>query len=174
VDGNAKYAIGIINRLFHLEKTLRPEYSDPRDFLRERKARVLPLFDELKAWLLDMMDKVPPSVTLGKAMAYTVKEWDKLVRYVDCVALTPSTNLIENAIRTVVVGRKNFMFSGSPDGAQSLTAIYSLIETAKACGLEPFRYLRFICEELPRVEKEKDIRELLPMFCNNPKLKNRI
>jgi transposase len=171
--GNARHAISLINKLFQLEKRLRLEYLDPVSFLRERKARVLPIFDELKAWLMDLMEKVPPSVTLGKAMAYTVKEWDKLVRYVDCVVLTPSTNLIENAIRTVVIGRKNFLFSGSPDGAQSLTAIYSLIETAKANGLEPFRYLRFLCEELPLANTDEELNRLLPMSCNQAELKKR-
>lgn len=77
--------------------------------------------------------------------------------------MTPDNNLAENAIRPFVVGRKNWLFSGTPEGAQASASLYSLIETAKANNLEPYKYLRYLFEKLPFVSSEKDLANLLPM-----------
>jgi transposase len=69
---------------------------------------------------------------------------------------------VENAIRPYVVGRKNWLFSGSPDGAMASATFFSLIETAKASGLEPYAYLRHIFQKLPLAKTEKDLKDLLP------------
>ena len=75
---------------------------------------------------------------------------------------TPDNNLAENAIRPFVIGRKNWLFAGTPQGARASATIYSLIETAKANNLEPYKYLRFLFENLPFVESEEDYEKLLP------------
>jgi len=76
--------------------------------------------------------------------------------------LRPDNNLAENAIRPFVVGRKNWLFVGHPRGAGASATIYSLIETAKANDLEPYRYLRYLFERLPMAEVEADYKVLLP------------
>ena len=106
---------------------------------------------------------IPPSALLGKAVNYTLKEWEKLLHYLDSPHLTPDTNLIENAIRPFVVGRKNWLFSGSPRGAHASATIYSLIETAKANGIEPYRYLRYVFTRLPLAKSKDDYRALTPL-----------
>jgi transposase len=168
--GQAEYACEVIGSFFHIENVTRERYPDLDTFVAERKRLVLPEFDKLKTWLVERVDKVPPQSLLGKAINYTLKEWPKLVRYVDCPLLTPSTNMIENTIRPIVVGRKNFLFGGSPDGARAIANIYSLSETAKAYGLDPFQYFCFVFEKLPLAETEDDLRRLLPKyFARKPK-----
>ncbi len=97
-------------------------------------------------------------------MSYTLKEWPKLIRYLDSLYLTPDTNYIENAIRPFVIGRKNWLFSGSPVGAHASATLYSLIETAKANGIEPYRYLRYIFTKLPSAKSRDDFIRLTPQY----------
>jgi len=82
--------------------------------------------------------------------------------YVEDGRLRPDNILVENAIRPFVVGRKNWLFAGSPEGAAASATFFSLIETAKANGLEPYGYLRHIFKQLPLVQTEQDLRDLLP------------
>ncbi len=77
--------------------------------------------------------------------------------------MTPDNNSAENAIRPFVVGRKNWLFAGTPAGAKASADLYSLIETAKANGLEPYRYLRYLFEKIPFAETQKEYEALLPM-----------
>ena len=79
---------------------------------------------------------------LGKAIGYAVGQWPKLIRYLEHPAMTPDTNAVENAIRPFVIGRKNWLFSGSPRGATASATLFSIIETARANGKEPYWYLR--------------------------------
>ena len=76
--------------------------------------------------------------------------------------MTPDNNAAENAIRPFVVGRKNWLFAGSPKGAEASAGLYSLIETAKANGLEPYKYLRYLFEHLPFADSDDDYEKLLP------------
>ena len=80
---------------------------------------------------------VPPRSALGKAMNYAHKQWPKLIVYTEDGRLRMDNNLVENAIRPFVIGRKNFLFCNSVNGAKSSANLYSLIETAKTNGIEP-------------------------------------
>ena len=82
--------------------------------------------------------------------------------YLDRAFLSPDTNLVENAIRPFVLGRKNWLFSGSPQGAFASAAIYILVETAKANNLEPYRYPKHVFERIPFAEDRADFCRLLP------------
>ena len=86
--------------------------------------------------------------------------------------LRPDNNLAENAIRPFVVGRKNWLFAGCPRGAGASAAIYSLIETAKANDLEPYRYLRHLFERLPMAEMDADYKVLLPQHVDRDLIAN--
>ena len=99
---------------------------------------------------------------LGKAIQYSLNEWDKLVRYLDSPYLTPDNNSAEQAIRPFVLGRKNWLFSGSPKGAESSCAMYSLIETAKQNSVNQNDYLRRIFEEAPLMHASDNWDQLLP------------
>jgi len=99
---------------------------------------------------------------LGQAIGYTLSNWKKLIIYIEDGLLRPDNNLVENAIRPYVIGRKNWLFAGSPDGAMASATFFSLIETAKANGLEPYAYLRHIFKKLPLAQTEQDLKVLLP------------
>jgi transposase len=103
----------------------------------------------------------------AEGIGYTQAQWPKLIRYLDHPALTPDTNAIENAIRPFVLGRKNWLFSGSPRGAESSARLYSIIETAKANGHEPYWYLRKLFEGLPTARSEEDLLRLAPFRPSN-------
>jgi transposase len=108
------------------------------------------------------VDQTPPKSLLGKAFTYALSHWNRVVRYLEDGRLKPDNNVAENAIRPFVVGRKNWLFAGHPNGAKASATLYSLIETAKACGLEPYRYLRFLFERIPYASTSADYHALLP------------
>ena len=109
-----------------------------------------------------MLPQVPPTSATGKALNYLHNEWDKLIRYLDDGRLEIDNNGAENAIRPFVLGRKNWLFSDSVKGVKGSANLYSLIETAKANGLEPYAYLRYLFTELPKAETVAAIETLLP------------
>ncbi len=160
--GHANKVIRLLRDVYKFEKQLRANELSPEDFVTKRKQAVEPILKVLKANLEDLAPKTPPGGLLGKAISFTLNQWDRLIRYLDHAFMTPDNNLIENAIRPFVVGRKNWLFSGNEKGAQASAALYSLIETAKASGLEPFKYLQYIFEKLPFATSKKDYEALLP------------
>ena len=107
----------------------------------------------------------------GKALHYLHNEWDKLIRYLDDGRLEIDNNAAENAIRPFVIGRKNWLFSDSVKGVKASANLYSLIETAKANGLEPYAYLRYLFTELPKAETVDDIEALLPGILDKNQIK---
>ena len=103
---------------------------------------------------------MPPKSAVGKAVAYSLGQWDKLVRYIEDGHLRIDNNRAERAIKPFVIGRKNWLFSNTASGAQASAVLYSLVETAKANGLVPFDYLKYLFEELPK--QPESIDHLLP------------
>jgi transposase len=99
---------------------------------------------------------------LGTAVNYALKNWPSLIRYLENGHIPPDNNAAENAIRPFVLGRKNWLFAGHPKGAHASAALFSLIETAKATGLKPYFYLRYLFERLPLAATEADYKNLLP------------
>ncbi len=108
------------------------------------------------------INQTPPKGLLGQALSYALTRWPRLIRYLENGHITPDNNAAENAIRPFVVGCKNFLFAAHPNGAYSAATLYSLIETVKACGLDPYQYLRFVFEKIPRAQTEEDYKSLLP------------
>lgn len=122
----------------------------------------MPVLTELRAWLDKTRPLVVPGLALGRALAYLDKYWDKLTRYTERGDLPIDNNRCENALRPFVVGRKNWLFSDTPAGAQASALIYSLVETAKANGREPYTWLRKVLRELPLARTVDDYEALLP------------
>lgn len=169
--GSAGEIIEEIGKLYNIEKILRKKYfdepeksvydSDYDSFASERKTMVKPILVDIKKWIDKKAEEILPSSALGKAVAYTLNIWTKLVRYIDCPFLTPDNNEAERAIRPFTVGRKNWVLSGSPRGASASATIYSLIETLKLNKLEPYYALRYIMTKLPSTPIDQ-ISSLLP------------
>lgn len=168
--GNAHVALDYIRQLYVIENTLR-EQGLSMDELRDlRRERVEPILAEFKEWLDKKAVQTPPKGLLGQAIHYALTQWEKLVRYLDDGHITPDNNRAENAIRPFVVGRKNWLFCGHPNGAHASATLYSLLETAKACGLEPYAYMRFLLERLPYAVTQEDYAALLPQSVSKEQL----
>ena len=162
--GHADVALEYIQQLYAIEKSAELQKLSIEDRCQLRQERAGPILKEFRKWLEDLSNKTPPQGLLGKAVWYALKQWERLERYIEDGRLRPDNNLAENAIRPFVVGRKNWLFSAYPTGAVASATIYSLIETAKANALEPYRYLRYLFERLPMVEAEADYKALLPQY----------
>ncbi len=104
----------------------------PKELVRLRKDEAGPILEKFRVWLEKKSLQVVPKSLLGKAVSYTLSQWERLVKYIDNGVVTPDNNLAENSIRPFVVGRKNWLFAGTPEGASASAGIYSLIETAKS------------------------------------------
>jgi transposase len=109
---------------------------------------------------------VPPKTFMGKALQYLDNQWPWLIAYLEDGVYPIDNNPVENAIRPFAIGRKNWMFSASVDGAKASANLYSLIETAKANGLEPYAYLKHVFTELPKAGNYEDVDRLLPENVN--------
>ena len=154
-----------IKKLYVIEKALRSRYrldDQAKIFLRVRQLCAFRPLKEFKEWLEKLNDEVLPTSLLGKAIYYSLSQWDKLVLYLKSPYLTPDNNACENAIRPFVLGRKNWLFCQSPDGADSSCGMFTLIETAKQNGLVPFQYLMTVFEKAPRANSPEDWEKLLP------------
>lgn len=159
-QSKAQQGVLLIAKLYAIEKRIRSDSPQQRKEVRQKE--VPPIFQEIREWMDDLCIKVLPSSLTGKALAYMHGQWDRLIRYIDDGRLEIDNNGAENAIRPFVVGRKNWLFSNSVRGAKASANIYSLIETAKANGLEPYAYLNHIFELLPAAQTLEDFEALLP------------
>ena len=122
----------------------------------------MPKLAALKLWLEEREPKVDRDSKTGKAIRYTLNQWDKLIRYCEHGALNISNVLAENAIRPFVVGRKAWLFADTPDGARASAIFYTLIETAKANNIDPYEYVHFLISGVAAVESVEGYEKLLP------------
>lgn len=165
-SGDAAEFLSMISALYHTEALLRQRYEgkefEKTAFLAERKRLQEPQLATMHEWLTVRSQSVTPSSGLGKAVSYALGQWDQVVRYLEHALLTPDNNAVENAIRPFVLGRKNWLFSNTPVGAHTSAGLYSLIETAKANGHEPYKYLCYLFDMLPKAKTLEERLSLLP------------
>ncbi|WP_244113954.1 IS66 family transposase, partial [Burkholderia cenocepacia] len=152
--------VKLIGKLFTAEARSAKWTPERRQRLRTRySARVLSLVERM---MVEHLPAVVPSSLLGKALQYMSGQWPKLVRYIENGNWPLSNNLCENAIRPFVVGRKGWLFSDTVAGAQASANLYSLVETYKANGIEPYRYLVWLFTKLPLAATADDYAALMP------------
>jgi transposase len=161
--GSADVAVSKIRRLYEIEREAKNRELTGKELLQFRHEHALPLLQEFHDWLKARIGGTPPKGLLGTAMNYALKQWPRLVVYVEDPHVGLDNNAAENAIRPFAIGRKNWLFAGSPAGARASANLYSLVETAKANGLEPYRYLRYIFDRLPYAATPEDYRKLTPL-----------
>ena len=164
--GKAGMGVQLIKKLYAIEQRIKDKTPEEKYQTRQQESR--PHLDKIRAWLDDSLPTVVPKSPLGKALAYLHKNWSKLILYLEDGRLNIDNNLTENAIRPFVTGRKNWLFSQSPKGARSSAMLYSMIETAKANGLEPYAYLKILFEKLPAAQNLEDFEQLLPWTVQIP------
>jgi len=142
----AEEALKRIASLYAVEADLRGQLPEVR--IRERQARAGPLLDELKRWMSATLQTISAKSELAGAIRYALPRWAALVRYRDDGALEIDNNAAERALRTIALGRKNYLFFGSDAGGDRAANLYTLIGTAKLNGIDPEAYLRFVIERI--------------------------
>ena len=131
-----------------------------RHMLRQEKS--VPVLEKIKTLLENPGKVILPQNLISKAMAYTLNHWQQLTRFLDDGRLPIDNNLVENAIRPVALGRKNWLFAGSPEAAQRMAIIYSLVATCKINGINPYEYFRDILPKVASYPSHK-IADLTPL-----------
>ena len=146
----ANIAIAKIEALYRIEKELSD--ASPEERLAARELRSKPIVDGFKEWMDKESPLVPPQSVLGKAFTYCRNQWPKLIRFLDDGRLDPDNNRAERSVKPFVIGRKNWLFANTPRGARTSAIIYSIVETAKENGLNPFDYLKFVFEQIKTID----------------------
>ena len=161
---DAPAAIGecYCSRLFKLEQAFAE--LTPEERYEKRLEQAKPVLDALLSWANEMQAKTAPKSALGRAIHYLLEQWPYLARYLEDGRLELSNNRAERSIKPFVMGRKNWLFANTPGGAQASAVIYSLIETAKENGLDPYRYLLWVLQNAPQLSETDETwaEKLLP------------
>lgn len=158
--GRADDAVELIGKLYRVEREHKASSDEVR--LLARQQHSLPLLARLEAWLEKTLPMVTPKSALGTALSYLRDYWSMLVRYTERGDLPIDNNRCENAIRPFVIGRKGWLFCDTPAGAHASAVIYSLLQTARANGLEPYTWLRRVMRDLPAAKTVEEVEALLP------------
>ena len=156
----AKEALDRIGKLYAIEQAGRDLDTGARQTLRRNEAK--PLLNECFEWLIATRRKTADGSALAKAIDYSLKRWPALIRYADSGDLPIDNNPVENAIRPIAIGKKNWLFAGSERAGKRAAAIQSLLGTARLNGLDPAAWLRDTLEKLPTWRNSR-IDELLPL-----------
>lgn len=160
--GLAHKAMQFYGRLYRLERLAKDQGLDPEDRLAFRQQHSRPLMAEFHAWLVEHAPTTLPKSPLGKAFRYVLTRWEDFNRFLLDGRLEVDNNLTEQAVKPLVMARKNFLFADSVAGAQALCVHMSLIRTAKQHGLDPYRYYEAVLTAMPMCTTVEDVESLLP------------
>jgi transposase len=157
----AEYALTEMQKLYAVERKAKTEElsADQRYELRQEKS--VEVLNDLKSWMLENYKSVLPKSTIGQALYYSLERFDKLMLYTSDGKLEIDNNLVENAIRPVAIGRKNYLFAGSHNGARRAAMLYSFLGTCKINDVNPFEWMRNTLEKIPTYPVNK-LSELVP------------
>jgi transposase len=163
-DGHAAAALEMIRELYLIERALwkREQSLTAEHRLRVRAELSAPIIGKFHAWLEALAPRVLPQSLLGRAIHYTLGQWRKLIVFLEHGDVPLDNNRCENAIRPFVIGRKGWLFCDTVKGAIASANLFSIVETAKANGVEPHAYLSRLFERLPHAKTVEDFDALLP------------
>lgn len=161
-SGLASEAIKFYRKLYAIEKEARESNYSSEQRYQLRNEKSLTILNTFKKWLDHHLPKTSEQGKIGKAIRYCVSHWDDLTSYLKDGRIEIDNNLIENAIRPFALGRKNWLFSGSPSGAKAGAILYSLIETCKANNIDPYKYFCNMLHQIRFCKTDKDYELLLP------------
>lgn len=157
----AEHFLQELQKVYAVERNARENNLSHEQRKELRQQQATPILEQLHQWMKSGIVNVAPQSLSGKALAYTLPRWDKLMLYTTDGKLEIDNNLVENSIRPIAIGRKNYLFAGSHEAAQRAAMIYSLLGTCKLKGVEPFQWLKNIFEVLPDYKANK-LHQLLP------------
>lgn len=161
--------INYCNRLFEIEEQIKDLSAEERREARLKQS--LPVLEAFWSWVDKHLPVVLPKSKLGKALQYVKNQKEGLMTYLKDGNCEISNNLAENSIRPFTVGRKNWLFAGSPSGAKASACVYSLVETAKANNINPYKYLELLLTRLPKLQMKNKNDELELLMPWNPEVK---
>jgi transposase len=164
----AREGLEFCNKLFAIEREL--HNVTPKERYEERLVKSQPVVEVFSAWLKYQTPRVLPKSALGQAIQYCRNQWPKLTVFLEDGRLELDNNRSERSIKPFVIGRKNWLFANTTRGAKASATIYSVVETAKENGLNPFAYLSYLFEQLPNVDLQNPavIDSLLPWSASLP------
>jgi transposase len=164
----AHQGLQFCNQLFAIERELKDATPEERYTIRLERSR--PVLDAYLTWLRQQRSRTLPKSALGEAITYSLNQWDKLTAFLKDGRLEMDNNRSERAIKPFVIGRKNWLFANTPRGAKASATIYSVMETAKENGLNPFQYLMYLFEQLPQLADPKNPEALDSLLPWSPSL----
>jgi hypothetical protein len=154
--------LALIGELYDVEREAKQNELDASAIEELRQQRSKPILDEISTHLNDWSIELLPKSPIGQAVGYARGQWEALNRYLDDGDLAIDNNLSERVLRTVAIGRRNWMFAGSDAGAERAAVIYSLVATCKLCHIDPFAYLRDVLDRVSTHPASR-IAELTPL-----------
>ena len=157
----ANIALQYFKQLYAIEQQINKQEMTPQQTKKHRLEKSKPVLDELIQWAIQEKGKVAPKSLIGKAFTYLTLQWTKLTKYLEDGRLCIDNNFIENTIRPLAVGRKNYLFAGSSKGAERIAMMYSFFATCKMNDVNPFIWLRETLKRIPQHPVNR-IEELLP------------
>ena len=160
-EQRAGYALDHIQKLYTIERICKENALNFAEIKEVRQQRAVPILESLGKWMREQYVQTTPKSAIGKALAYSIERWSKLSLYTENGMLNIDNNPVENSIRPVALGRKNYLFAGSHEAAQRSAMLYSLLGTCKMHGIEPYSWLRNTLEIIANHPINR-IKELLP------------
>lgn len=157
----AEQALKFIQELYSIERKIKEQGLNFEQIKELRQKHAVPVLNEFKQWLDKNLNETLPKSVIGQAISYTLSLWNRLIRYVEDGKYKIDNNLIENSIRPIAVGRKNYLFAGSHEAAQRAAMMYSFFGTCKINNINPYEWLKNIIERLPDC-KQSELENLLP------------
>jgi transposase len=157
----SEYALVMFGQLYAMERKIKDEGLTNEEALKLRQEEAVPVLKALKEWMLVEYPKVLSTSPIGNGMAYFLKRWDKLIVYTTDASLKIDNNSVENAVRPLTIGRKNYLFAGSHEAAQRAAMIYSLFATCRYHNINPYDWLKDILERM-HLYTTSNMAELLP------------
>jgi transposase len=161
-DCRVAYPIKLIARIYRIEHLADARECTPVDRAALRQERTQPILEQLKRWALITHASEPPSSDLAKAAGYMLNQWEALTRFVTDGRLSPDNNLTESQLRSIALGRKNYLFAGSHEAARRAAVLYTIMRTCALHGVPPLAYLTDILPKLASAWPQSRIDELLP------------
>ncbi len=157
----ADYVLELMQKLYVLEEQIREQKLSWEERTRQRQEKAVPVLEEIGKWLDEQQPQVRPSSPLGKAINYTKARWQGLCAYAKHGQIEIDNNLVENSIRPLAIGRKNYLFAGSHNAAEMTAAMYSFMATCKKNNINELEWLKDVFERI-QSHKQKDLYQLLP------------
>ena len=168
----AEYALNQIQKLYAIERKAKKENLEAAKIKELRLEESLPIINQLGKWIVEQIKNTLPKSQIGKAMLYAYTRWDALSAYLYDGNLCIDNNLVENAIRPVALGRKNYLFAGTHEAAQRAAMIYSFFAICKKHEVNPFQWLKYALENSMTINHKK-LSELFRLYYKNLEISNK-